>query len=169
MERFLLPTAKVPRHTKVSWTRFTLLKKEEGFTMKGLLCQGELSPFPQPSCAPVAGTSCSEEKPKPVQFGTEKSRRWSLLSTSEQAAKIQVADQRCSVKGCVFPAASGEGNCVQHDRQRQEPSLFSSRQPSMLLLDRAKFGSLDAEPEDSRANDRRRMAKIRENFLDGVA
>jgi hypothetical protein len=137
--------------------------------MKGLFCQVGLSPSPQPSCTPVPGTGCSEEKPKLVQFGTEGSRRWSLPSSPEQAVKIQVADQRCSVKGCVFPAASGEGNCVQHDRQRQEPSLFSSRQPSMLLLDRAKFGSLDSEPDDSRANDRRRLAKIRENFLDGVA
>jgi len=137
--------------------------------MKGLLCQGDLSPSPRPPCTPVPGTSCSEEKPKLGQFGTDKSKRWSLPSAPEQAVKIQVANRRCSVKGCVFPAASGQGNCVQHDRQSQEPSLFSSRQPSMLLLDRAKFGSLDSEPDDSRANDRRRLARIRENFLDGVA
>jgi hypothetical protein len=36
----------------------------------------------------------------------------------------------------------------------------------MLLLDRAKFGLPDHEPDDSRARDRRRFAMLREARLE---
>ncbi len=137
--------------------------------MRGFLCQGKLWLPPRPSCIPVPETTSSDDVAGVLQFTTERSTRRNLPSTPEFRLKREVADQRCSVKGCVFPATSAEGTCVQHDRQRQEPSLFSSQQPSTLLLDRAKFGVPDSEPDNSRANDRRRLARIRENFLDGVA
>src|SRR2546421_11515211 len=42
-------------------------------------------------------------------------------------AGIEAAAQRCSEKGCVFPAAGqGTGKCRQHQRQHREPALFSS-------------------------------------------
>jgi hypothetical protein len=77
---------------------------------------------------------------------------------------------RCTEKACVYPAAlGGSGKCVQHQRQQCEPALFEMRQPSMLLLDCAKFGLPEDEPEDSRFRDRRRQAKQRESFLEGAA
>ncbi len=81
-----------------------------------------------------------------------------------------LSGQRCSEKGCVFPAAWGDtGKCLHHHRQQREPGFFHSHQPTMLLLDRAKFGLPDSEPEDSRAQDRRRLAALWEAFLEGPA
>ena len=80
--------------------------------------------------------------------------------------------QRCSEKGCVFPAAGSDtGKCRQHLREHREPALFSSVQPSTLLLDRAKFGlpDSDSEPQVSRSSDRRRLTKLRRAFLEGAA
>lgn len=47
--------------------------------------------------------------------------------------------------------------------------LFLSCQPTMLLLDQAKFGPPDPEADYSRARDRRRLATLREEFLEEVA
>jgi len=78
--------------------------------------------------------------------------------------------RRCSERGCIYPAGPGEsGRCLQHQRQQREPALFHSRQPSMILLDCAKFGLPEEEPEDSRFRDRRRLAAQREAFLGGAA
>ena len=87
-------------------------------------------------------------------------------------AGLEAADQRCSEKGCVFPAAGhGTGKCRQHQRQHREPALFSSLQPSTLLLDRAKFGlpDSDSEPRVSPSSDRRRLTKQWQAFLEGAA
>jgi hypothetical protein len=88
-------------------------------------------------------------------------------------AGIEAAAQRCSEKGCVFPAAGGgTGKCRQHQRQYREPALFTSLQPSTLLLDRAKFGLPDSdssEPRVSRSSDRRRQTKLWQAFLEGAA
>jgi len=87
-------------------------------------------------------------------------------------AGIEATAQRCSEKGCVFPAAGrGPGKCRQHQRQLREPALFSSLQPSTLLLDRAKFGlpESDSEPRVSRSSDRRRLTKLWQAFLEGAA
>jgi hypothetical protein len=74
---------------------------------------------------------------------------------------------RCSEKGCVFPASlDGSGKCVNHERQSKEPNLFSSFQPTRLVLDRAKFGVPEAEVDTSRAQDRRKLADIRQAFLE---
>ena len=85
---------------------------------------------------------------------------------------VRVCAGRCSEKGCVFPAIAPDGGrCHQHDLECREPDLFGSQQPSMLLLDRAKFGLPDSEAQarESRLNDRRRLARQRERFLEGVA
>ena len=87
-------------------------------------------------------------------------------------AGVQIPAQRCNEKGCVFPAAwRDSGKCRQHDRQRREPALFHSRQPSTLLLDQAKFGVADGQAEihGNRLKDRRRLARLWETFLEGAA
>jgi len=73
---------------------------------------------------------------------------------------------RCCEKGCVFPAAR-EGRCLQHDRQAREPILFSSHQPTRVVLEQGKFGVPETEIDTSRGQDRRKLAALRETFLEG--
>ena len=75
---------------------------------------------------------------------------------------------RCVEKGCVFPAVPGSGGrCLHHSRQQQEPGLYSSLQPSSMLLACGKFGPSRAEVAERRGDleDRRRLVKEREKFL----
>ena len=73
---------------------------------------------------------------------------------------------RCCHKACVFPAQPGaRGECVYHHRQYVEPGSFQSQQPSSLLLDQAKFGLPDTEPDDGRVQDRNRLAAERVRFM----
>ena len=75
---------------------------------------------------------------------------------------------RCWHKACVFPAQQGaHGECVYHHRQHVEPGCFQSLQPSFLLLDQAKFGLPDKEPDDGRVQDRNRLAAERVRFMLG--
>ena len=75
---------------------------------------------------------------------------------------------RCRHKACVFPAEAGaHGECAHHRRQSAEPGCFQSFQPSFLLLDQAKFGLPDTEPDDGRVQDRNRLAAERVRFLLG--
>jgi len=77
---------------------------------------------------------------------------------------------RCCQKGCVFPAPpGGQGECAYHRRQSLEPDCFESQQPSFLLLDQAKFGLPDSEPDDGRVRDRHRLAEQRVQFMLGDA
>ena len=95
-----------------------------------------------------------------------------LLPDRPNLAGIEASAQRCSEKGCVFPAAGGgTGKCRQHQRQYRETALFSSLQPSTPLLDRAKFGlpDSDSEPRVSRSSDRRRLTKLWQAFREGAA
>lgn len=140
--------------------------------MKGSLFQRGFTLNPQVPCLRMQGSQPTATKhfAPAFPFSNPKRDLDSFTLVRPQTAGLPGAHQRSSVKGCVFPAASAQsGKCLQHDRQYQEPSLFRSHQPSMLLLDRAKFGVPDSESNDSRANDRRRLAKIREDFLDGAA
>lgn len=76
---------------------------------------------------------------------------------------------RCTEKGCVFPQARPDsGKCRQHERQFREPDLFVTRQPSVLLLDRAKFDFPESgfEEQESRAHQRRNWAKLWQRFQD---
>jgi hypothetical protein len=77
---------------------------------------------------------------------------------------------RCRHRACVFPAQpGGYGECVYHRRQALEPGCFQSQQPSFLLLDQAKFGLPDSEPDDGRVRDRHRLAAERVQFMLGDA
>jgi len=79
---------------------------------------------------------------------------------------------RCDEKGCVFPVVGpGRSKCLTHSREEYEPKHFGSSQPTVLLLDRAKYGLPDpeTEPDDSRARDRRRELAEREAFLEETA
>jgi hypothetical protein len=77
---------------------------------------------------------------------------------------------RCCQKACVFPAQPGcRGECAYHRRQSLEPGCFQSLQPSFLLLDQAKFGLPDSEPDDARVRDRNRLAAERMRFMLGEA
>jgi len=58
------------------------------------------------------------------------------------------------------------GRCVHHDRQQQEPALYQSHQPTLLVVERGKFGMQGSEVEDTRGVDRRRLAQERQAFLD---
>jgi hypothetical protein len=76
----------------------------------------------------------------------------------------------CRERACVFPALpGGEGQCVYHRRQSLEPVCFQSQQPSVLLLDQARFGLPDSEPDDERVRDRHRLAEERVRFMLGEA
>ncbi len=90
-------------------------------------------------------------------------RNLSLQTASDQerppASSIPT---RCSERGCVFPAARATtGKCLDHDRRHCVPELFQSLQPTMLLLDQAKYILPDSEFEDTRHLDRRRLADDR--------
>ena len=77
---------------------------------------------------------------------------------------------RCCQKACVFPAQpGGRGECAYHRLQSLEPACFQSLQPSFLLLDQAKFGLPDSEPDDARVRDRNRLAAERIRFMLGEA
>lgn len=90
------------------------------------------------------------------------------LRSSSHPARGEFAAGRCRVRGCVYPAGP-TGSCLHHQRQASEPRFFQSHQPTMLLLDRARFDVPDSEPDDTRAHDRRRLAAAREAFLEEAA
>lgn len=77
--------------------------------------------------------------------------------------------QRCVEKGCVFPAEGGPGGrCMHHERQRREPALYHSHQPTSWVVAQAKFGVPKRQPDlsgDGPNRDRRRLAAQREAFL----
>jgi hypothetical protein len=78
---------------------------------------------------------------------------------------VSFSSTRCSEKGCVFPASSkGDGKCLYHLHQQEEPVLFRSHQPTGLLLDPARSLPTERENSGSRKRDRRRMAAIWEQF-----
>ena len=72
-------------------------------------------------------------------------------------------NERCSVPACPRPAAPGSRKCRCHNLERDEPTYFESRQPSLAVLQQAKFADLPI-PDDlvfatisGRARDRRRQ------------
>lgn len=86
----------------------------------------------------------------------------------QRMSEVAQPSPRCNEKGCVFPSASSASKkCFYHDRQGREPAFFHSRQPTTLLLDRAKFGL--ADPDDDARHDRRRLAQQREATLEDAA
>jgi hypothetical protein len=104
-------------------------------------------PLPIPSASPGSQTLKFGQPPRLQLVPAEKS-------------------SRCSVKGCVFPARfDHSGSCSYHYLQRQEPNLFESRQPTVLLLDQAKFALPREQADDSRTIDRRRQAIEWQTYL----
>lgn len=103
-------------------------------------------------------------------FGTSAKRGQTQALSGSVCPRRRKSAPRCCERGCIFPATgSGTGRCLQHDLEELEPALFISCQPTMLLLDQAKFGLPDPEADYSRARDRRRLAVLREEFLEEVA
>ena len=77
---------------------------------------------------------------------------------------------RCTEKGCIFPATRRtQEKCLLHNLQQLEPTFFQSFQPSMLLLDQARFGVPHSRSEDERARDRHRLAALRKSFWEEAA
>lgn len=77
---------------------------------------------------------------------------------------------RCSVKGCIFPAANTGGRlCLIHDLTEKEPNHFLSVQPSLLCLERAKYGIAETDYDDTRARDRKRLSIQLDQFRNDVA
>jgi hypothetical protein len=56
--------------------------------------------------------------------------------------------------------------CLHHYRQIQEPILFASHQPTRAVVERGRFGIPEHEVDTSRLKDRRRLAALREAFLE---
>jgi hypothetical protein len=77
---------------------------------------------------------------------------------------------RCGEKGCVFPAEGNEsGLCSYHLRQQLEPALFSSWQPTWLLVNRPAPEFDCSESARGRSRDRRRLAAQCKAFRQGLA
>jgi hypothetical protein len=95
----------------------------------------------------------------------------SAVRDAEPRVPQLAALPRCGQKGCVYPAARVHlFLCIHHLRERREPSLFHSQQPSLVLLDQARFGP-GAGDEDllERSQDRHRLTQERERFLNEAA
>ncbi len=93
------------------------------------------------------------------------------MDRAPQSLHLTNSAPRCDERGCVFPVvAPGKRKCLAHDREEREPKLFGSLQPTVLLLDQAKYGLPDpeTEPDDSRARDRHRQTAEREAFFEEV-
>jgi hypothetical protein len=110
---------------------------------------------------------------QPLQRATARGARplgpHASLPTRAGALGRELFPPRCRERACVFPALPGGGECVYHRRQSLEPGCFQSQQPSCLLLDQARFGLPDSEPDDERVRDRHRLAAERVRFLLGEA
>jgi hypothetical protein len=92
--------------------------------------------------------------------------RGAVPQLGDEPALAPSASARCSVKACVFPAASSPGaKCRYHALLESDAYLFQSHQPSHLMLLYAPFGVSDHEPNDFRQQDRKRQAAERESFI----
>lgn len=121
---------------------------------------GQTSQKSDPNHIPPAYNPGSIEALDPVQRSPEEG----LTSTARRD------NWRCCEKGCVFPAAQRtKGVCLHHHHERREPGLFHSLQPTGLLMDAAKLGLPNTQRDRSRLQDRRRLAEIRERFLEEIA
>ncbi len=156
-DRLLMrPESCIPRTEEI---KMTVAPNRPGLPVKHAL----------PESLQTVNPSTASASPPPLSplAGGASSR---AISIPPAKKPVRIEARRCAEKGCIYPAGPGEtGRCLQHQRQQREPALFHSRQPSMILLDCAKFGLPEEEPEDSRFRDRRRLAAQREAFLGGAA
>ncbi len=113
--------------------------------------------LPGPGFQPVSGLL--PPAPQPAS--------WRQVEFHPAVQPAPAVDGRCAEKGCVFPASPGtSGRCLHHHHQVREPILFSSHQPTHVVLDRGRFEIPEVEVDTSRSRDRRRLAAIREAFLE---
>jgi hypothetical protein len=123
-------------------------------------CPGVLFPAPVASTRRTFGRPATGVRPSSASRASLRGHAGTLRRDS--------SSPRCSHKACVFPAQPGaHGECAYHRRQAVEPGCFQSLQPSHLLLDQARFGLPDSEPEDGRVQDRNRLAAERGRFMLG--
>jgi len=110
--------------------------------------------FPQ---TPSGNAAAQPGQPRELSFCT---------GSGSRPEGASFTSRRCSEKGCVFPAASPHSaKCAYHVRQMEEPALFSSQQPSRLLLDPVRVSPASEVYDEDRKRDRRRLAKQWEEFL----
>lgn len=103
---------------------------------------------------------------EPTRCAGESGRRADIGPSTLQSPALPVSSSRCTVKGCVFPAGEdNQGRCFYHELQRLQPRFFASFQPTILVLEQAKFILPEGEPDDSRIKDRHRSAIERQAFL----
>ena len=126
---------------------------------------GSISPqSPAQPCGVLAVQPCLAPTPSPHPPSTP-------LAVSQPpkpatAPPAPMPSRRCAVKGCVFPVSiQGHNQCHYHDLLQSEAELFQSHQPSHLLSLQAPFGIPDEEPDDSRQQDRKKLAAERESFI----
>ena len=113
-----------------------------------------------PGVRPLAPRRTVDAAPAPLLTGFSSPR------SKPNLVRGEICLPRCCQKGCVYPArAGGIGECDHHHRESLDPAAYQSQQPSSLLLDQAKFGLPDEEPEDTRTQDRHRLALERTTFL----
>jgi len=123
-------------------------------------CPGVIFPAPVASTRRAFGRPTTGVRPSSKSCASFRGQAGTLRRDSYSP--------RCSHKACVFPAQPGaHGECAYHRRQAAEPGCFQSLQPSSLLLDQARFGLPDTEPEDGRVQDRHRLASERVRFMLG--
>src|SRR5208337_374902 len=150
------PESCIPRTEEI---KMTVAPNRPGLPGKQLL----------PESLQTVNLSPASTSPPPLLPSAESASN-RAISIPPAKRPVRIEARRCGERGCIYPAGPGEsGRCLQHQRQQREPALFHSRQPSMILLDCAKFGLPEEEPEDSRFRDRRRLAAQREAFLGGAA
>lgn len=126
---------------------------------------GSASPqSPAQPCGGLAVQPCLAQAPSPRPPSTP-----FAVSQPAKPATVPLCplpSVRCSVKGCVFPVSiQGHSQCHYHDLLQSEAQLFQSHQPSHLLSLQAPFGIPDEEPDDSRQQDRKKLAAERESFI----
>lgn len=119
-------------------------------------------------------TSSVSFSSRPVVPLAEQPGKLQMLSLNTgsglQPETVSFPNVRCSEKGCVFPVAPPPADkCAYHRRQQEEPFLFSSHQPSHLLLDPARSMPSEEEYDGDRERDRRRLAALWEQFQDDDA
>lgn len=131
-----------------------------------------LSDSPLPPSALVHASRPADREPiAPPELGPLALRAPPLPPKLKPRAVILSMPGRCLEKGCVFPVVPGSGGrCIHHQRQQQEPGLYSSQQPSSILVARGKFGpprleEMERCERSENLKDRRRMMAERERFL----
>ena len=68
---------------------------------------------------------------------------------------------RCSTRGCVFPAAPGCGGlCRQHGLEESDPTVFSSQQPTRVLINRVIYASGTPEGDVIRTREVRELRSM---------